>query len=269
MATAGPVVNFVIALLLYVILSIMGWPLGTLPNLSPSHDNFIYLLAVINLFIGLFNLIPAFPMDGGRILRALLAYKLSRTTATRIASTIGQLLAVGFIFIGIFYNIVLIVIGVFIFLGAKSEWLVEHSKYILSDHKVGDIVMHQFHRLQSGQTLEEATAHILDSSARSFLVLEENKVVGTLSRNELLNALSTLDGTTPVKEIMNREFRVLDPDTPLTEVYNLQKYSIHAETPMPVVQDDCLLGVLDIDNISEFIEVRSAVMKKERSAAMA
>ena len=262
-AIAGPAVNFVIAAVLYTITGIFDQKPVITTGLVPSQENFLYLLALVNLFIGAFNLIPAFPMDGGRILRALLAYKLSRTTATKIASHIGQLIAVLFIFTGFLYNLFLIVIGVFIFLGARSEWFVEHSRFILRDYKVSDILMHQFHQLGSEQTLEEAAAYILNSSARNFLIMENNKVVGTLSRSELTSALSVMESSTPVQDIMNQEFLILDPDMPLTEIYNIRKQPLNAETVMPVIQNDRLLGVLDIENISEFIKIRHAVLKKE------
>lgn len=216
----------------------------------------------VNFFIGVFNLIPAFPMDGGRILRALLAIRMSRTAATRIASSIGQAIALGFVFLRFFYNLFLSLIGVFIFFGARSEWFMEQSKFMLGNYKVSDIVMHQYHHLTVGQTLQEATDVMLDSSAKNFLIIDHEKVVGTLSRIRLLNALSEMDNTTPVGQVMDRNFRVLTPEMPLTDNYNLQKGPIYAETIMPVIKDDRLVGALDMENISEFIEVQQATFKR-------
>ena len=123
---AGPLVNVVIAILLYFII-----PVKELFNqsftdaygifASFSFQNFLFFLFIVNVGLVIFNMIPAFPMDGGRLLRALLAMKINRAKATQIASGIGQFIAVVFLLIGLLYNPFLIFIALFIFLGAYGE----------------------------------------------------------------------------------------------------------------------------------------------------
>ena len=136
-AIAGPLVNVVIAILLYVYLTISNSipPLIDIEHMQLQGTGFWFNLLIANVILALFNLIPAFPMDGGRVLRAILAFKLDRGKATKIAATIGQLLAISFVFFGFFSNIWLVFIGIFIYLGAGAEATFEATKSILTGHQ--------------------------------------------------------------------------------------------------------------------------------------
>ncbi|HET9487083.1 MAG TPA: site-2 protease family protein, partial [Chryseosolibacter sp.] len=148
-ALAGPAVNILIAAILYPFVSLTHdmEELKSLAQIGPT--NFLAVLMTINLWLALFNLIPAFPMDGGRVLRALLAFKLSHAKATAIAASIGQVLAMVFVFFGFFFNPFLIFIGFFIFLGAQSEAAYAQSKFMLKGFTVQDVLMQEIPRIDN------------------------------------------------------------------------------------------------------------------------
>ncbi|MEO1049171.1 MAG: site-2 protease family protein [Bacteroidota bacterium] len=258
-ALAGPAVNLVISGLLLTILELTnGIPSGS--ALAPvSGANFFFLLMVVNFLLAIFNLIPAFPMDGGRVLRALLTFNMPRERATRIATSIGQLLAIVFVFWGLFFNPFLIVIGIFVYLGAQAEMVFTQSNSILHGHTVGDIIMHDFHSLHVDDTISRAVEKLLDSDAKDFAVMDGADMVGTLNRSEIIKAVAQHDVETTVGKIMNTELKTITPDTPLEKIYNEQQNTTNSL--MPVVQNSRIIGVLDLENVMEFILVKKALAK--------
>ncbi|CAN5907380.1 site-2 protease family protein [soil metagenome] len=261
---AGPAVNLVIAGVLYLALLATG----TFPDLAEfsgiDGSNFFYMLMVINLVLAVFNMLPAFPMDGGRVLRALLSFKLARHVATRIAATVGQIVAVLFVVMGIFSgNIPLILIGIFVYLGAQAEAQFVQSQSFLAGYHVGDVLMREYHSLESGQTVADAVKMLLNTQAKDFLVMREGQVVGTLSRNEIIKSLTEQGPDVPVETVMNEEVRVLNPSMPLEHLY--QQVNNKNTNLMPVMHHDRLIGVLDSENVLEFIMVKEAVEKSQGS----
>ncbi len=162
-AVAGPMVNVVIAGALFAYMhfsstaSAIGFPKGPM-----TAEMFIPTLFLVNVIMAVFNLIPAFPMDGGRVFRALLAMKLERTRATQIAANVGQVLAIGFVMLGLFYNIWLVFIGIFIYLGAGAEASQEYVKRDLSAQRVGHLLMTKFTLLRAEDQLSMAVRAQLD-----------------------------------------------------------------------------------------------------------
>jgi len=154
-AIAGPTVNFVIATLLYLYLDFRNIPI-TEEELSLTGGSFLYRLMIVNIFIGGFNLLPAFPMDGGRVLRAALALRMDHAKATQKAASIGQLLAVGMGFLGIMYNPFLLFIAIFIWFGATIENSAEQLKSILSHASVRHAMLREFHTLSPEDNLARA-----------------------------------------------------------------------------------------------------------------
>ncbi len=267
-AIAGPTVNVVIAALLYGYLYFTNGLMIDLEDLTVGSGNFLFILMSANLFIAAFNMIPAFPMDGGRVLRALLAFRISRTDATRITSAIGQFIAVLFIIFGFFYNFFLIIIGLFVLFGARSEWFIEHSRFMLGEHKVQDILIHQFKKLSSDMTLGDVVRELLDSTETHFLVMQDDEVVGTLNKEIILKSVATHENSTPITAFMNTDLQTLSPDMPLSEVYNPQKKSFKVNGQlMPVMKDNQLIGVLDLENILEFIQLKTALKLRKASSA--
>lgn len=258
-AIAGPLVNVVIAIVLYVYLSATNNipPLINMEHMQLEGSAFWFNLLLANVVLAIFNLIPAFPMDGGRVLRAILAFKFDRAKATRIAAGIGQFLAILFVFFGFFSNIWLVFIGVFIYLGAGAEVTFEATKSILTGHTARDVLMKQYTRLQPQETLEKVVQLLLDGQEQEFVVTENNQVTGVLTRKELIAGLAEYGKQSPIANVMRKDFLTLTPDMPLQEVY--QKLIANGCSVAPVMDTGQLAGIVDKENINELIMVKEAL----------
>ncbi len=255
-ALAGPAVNLLIAAGLYLILFSAGSDVETVDFRTINQSNFLYMLFAANLLLALFNLVPAFPMDGGRALRALLAFKFNRVRATRVAAGIGQVLAIGFVFIGLFYNPILLLIGIFIFLGAQAESSFAQTRDLLSGYKVADVVMEEYKSLQMDDPLSKAIELLLDGQSTKFLVKKGETISGTLSRSEMVRALSEKGREASIGDIMNDQLEYFDADMPLKDAFmKMQQYK-HAL--ILVRRRGTFAGVVDLENIQEFIMLRGA-----------
>ncbi|MDQ3193299.1 MAG: site-2 protease family protein [Bacteroidota bacterium] len=264
-AIAGPLVNIGIAILLYAIIAVTAIPFPTEPEAFAAigAKNFLYMLLFVNLILAVFNMIPAFPMDGGRVLRALLSYKLPRHKATQFSAGLGKLLSIGFVLLGLFYNPFLIIIGIFIYLGAQAEADYTQARSFLQGYKVKDLVMHHYNKLDSSEPLSKAVEQLLDGQGKDFLITENEIAVGTLSRNEIIQALSEKETDISVGSIMNSNIKQLKSDTSLANMY--QEIQQNGVSLMPVMEDGELIGVLDTENIFEFIMVKEAEERKKMS----
>ncbi|MDP2175208.1 MAG: site-2 protease family protein [Bacteroidota bacterium] len=258
-AIAGPLVNIAIVLLLYPLIHFTTDITSTISSLtSITSQNFLFNLMFINLWLAIFNLIPAFPMDGGRVLRALLAFRLERHKATAIAARIGQMLAVGFIFLGFFSNPFLVLIGLFIFLGAQGETEYTQAKSMLKGYTVNDVIMKQYQTLSPNDTIKEAVALLLNGQSKSFLVIDNEQVLGTLNRDEIIKALSSEGENSSINHVMNKEIVALKAETPLEDAWQIiQQHKML----MPVYSYNQLIGTLDTENILEFIMIKNAESK--------
>ncbi|HOW66208.1 MAG TPA: site-2 protease family protein, partial [Verrucomicrobiota bacterium] len=187
-ALAGPAVNVVIGAALWVGLWIGGY-WQPLASLSATSGNLLERLLAANVFLVLFNLLPAFPMDGGRVLRAVLAMRINYSRATRIAARIGQGMAALFGFAGLFGNPMLLLIALFVWIGAAQEAAAVEMKTSLAGATVRQAMLTDFKTLSPGQTLADATRLLLDGSQQDFPVVESGSVVGILAHRELFLAL--------------------------------------------------------------------------------
>lgn len=258
-ALAGPAVNVLIAVALYIYMAATGNLvdlsnyLETFSLLDPA--NFVENIFAINLGLFIFNLIPAFPMDGGRVLRALLAMRWDRAKATRFAAGIGRTLAVGFVFMGFFGNFWLVFIGLFIYLGATAESRQVLTKSILEGYKVGAVLMTNYTPLYVHEPLQRAVDLLLSGQEKEFLVLDiEGIVVGVLTRESLVQALATGEKNMRVKDAALATPLELHKQMPLQEAFELMM-SAHA-TVCPVYDGQKLAGMLDQENVQEFLLLR-------------
>ncbi|WP_026770446.1 site-2 protease family protein [Asinibacterium sp. OR53] len=259
-ALAGPAVNLIIAAVLWIYLK----STGAMPDMETLKDAkhmqdlpFAFNLLVANTALCAFNLIPAFPMDGGRVLRAILAFRMERAKATRVAAGIGQFLAMLFIFFGFFFNFWLVFIGLVIYLGAGGEAAYEATKSILAGFRVTDVLMTRFTALSPGDTLEKAVEVLLDGQEQDFLVIANEQVQGVLTSKELIHGLSSFGKSSLISNIMRRDFITLTPDMDLQDVYI--KMTTNSCTAYPVQQDGKLLGMVDKKNINELLLVQQAL----------
>lgn len=264
-ALAGPAVNLVIAIAMFIYLNFSGQmpsleglvALGSGIELTSAGNQFLFNIMLVNIILAVFNLIPAFPMDGGRVLRALLAFGMSHMKATTIAARIGQVLAVAFVFLGFYGNFILVFIGLFIFLGATAEDTQTKSKHFLSGYKVKDALMKKFTILAPNDTLGIAVKALLNSNETEFLVGEKTNVVGVLTRNALVKALSEFGNDAKISDAMEKVFVPFNPDQNLHEAQKQLQAS--RLTLAPVFDKGELLGVVDLTNVSELMLVNKAL----------
>ncbi|MGK7395452.1 MAG: site-2 protease family protein [Candidatus Cyclobacteriaceae bacterium M3_2C_046] len=257
-AVAGPLVNVLIALILAFFIPFEQYannPERLVQAITPQ--NFLIALFSINVILVLFNIIPAFPMDGGRVLRALLALKMNRIKATNIASKLGQLIAFGFVFLGLFYNPFLILIGIFVYFGAYSENRMVQHLDLLKDFQVKDAMITQFMKLQKTDSLQDAINALLAGSDNHLVVMEDERLAGIISREDLYKAVKNKGMDLPVSEIMNQQFDSFSIETKLTEVYaNIQRVK---NAFFPVMDDEKLVGVINRDNLNEFVMIQTSL----------
>jgi len=265
-ALAGPIVNLVITAVLFIYLVVTN-TLAPLNGLSLTGGPFIERLMSVNLTLALFNLLPAFPMDGGRVLRSLLAMRIDYTRATQVAATIGQGIAFVLGFIGLFSNPMLIFIALFVWIGAAQESSLTQVKSAISGIPVNRVMLTDFQVLTSQDNLARAVQLILEGSQHDFPVVENDTVVGILTRGDLLKTLSIRGQATRVVDVMRRDFELVHPGDMLDPVFTrLKECECHV---FPVVQDERLVGILTAENVGEFMMIQSALRRRTIQASQA
>lgn len=261
-AFAGPLVNITLAFITGIFITIPDTSEQLMAELSNgvNANNFFLNFFLVNFWLALFNLIPAFPMDGGRILRALLSFKLQRHVATRISARIGQLLAMGFIIFGFFTSPILVFIGIFVIIGAQVEADYTESKFILKGFKVHDVVMKQYPTIDANDTVKTAVELVLDSQNKNFLITEEGIPVGTLNRDQIIMALSKKGDDEFIYNVMDRNLVYLDSDSLLEKVFEL--IQLNKSRLMLVMGNNKVVGILDVENLMEFLLINEVKINK-------
>jgi Zn-dependent protease/predicted transcriptional regulator len=254
-ALAGPAVNVAIAGVLYFLLYTTDQLLSISEMNHMSGENFWFNLMAANVILAVFNLIPAFPMDGGRVLRALLAFKMGKLRATTIAARVGQFLAIIFVFFGFFTNFWLVFIGLFIYLGAEAETIHESFKDALNGYVVKDVLIQQYTLLSPLDTLKNVVNLFQTTSEQGFLVAQNKHVLGVISRKELIEGLSVNEDSSPVSKVMRKEYIKLYLNMPLYEAY--QKLITNQYSIAPVLEYGQLKGIVYVKSIHEFIEIKN------------
>jgi len=279
-ALAGPLVNFALALLFLPVLLIMQ-PYGLSELLSallhPERSNvfldfqvsetvrFLFLMVMINVFVGAFNLLPVFPMDGGRILRALLATRLSRLQATRIAVFTGQALVLVFIAYSFFsedrINWATVLVGVFVFVSAGWEYRSIRDEVFLERFKVGDAYRGTFTKLYEGDSLALALECIKRGPERNFLIFDEwQNLKGVLSEQSILDAIAKPNAPQlSVADLMGRQPPPMLQSDELRRALELLQKGAHAI--LPVYEGERLAGVLDAPGVDHFIRIQQYLSK--------
>jgi Zn-dependent protease/CBS domain-containing protein len=262
-AVAGPAVNVVIAVVLVLVFG-ASLDARNLVAVNNSAIGMLDRLAVVNLFLVLFNMIPAFPMDGGRVLRAALASRLGYVRATEIAATIGQFVAFGLGFLGLFGNPLLIFIAIFVYLAAASEAQLVAVRAMSRGVPVRAAMMTQFATLHPESSIDEAVETLLRTSQNEFPVVDgDNRPVGVLGRNELIRTLKQLGPDASVAEAMSSPVPIVGHRACLEEAFRaLQERS----APAVVVVDSAgrLIGLITLETVGEMLMVQDALPKGMR-----
>lgn len=261
-ALAGPAVNVVIAGVLYSWLLATGWQDGE--ALGITTGGLVPRIMAANVFLVAFNLLPAFPMDGGRALRALLATRMEYADATRVAASIGQGMAMILGFLGLFGNPVLVFIALFVWIGAGQEASMVQMKSALAGVRVRSAMLTQFRTLDVNQTLGEAVDLLLAGSQQDFPITDHGLLVGVLSRTDLIAALGPAGREAPVGAHMRPGDAAADPDELLEPV--LARLQGGPSRTVPVVAGGALVGLLTLENVGELLMVLAS--EKSRTAAM-
>ena len=259
-AIAGPLVNVAIALAL---VAFAGASLDArhLAAVESARIAMVDRLAAVNLFLAAFNMIPAFPMDGGRVLRALLSIRLGFTRATDVAATIGQGVAFGLGFLGLFYNPMLIFIAIFVYLAAASEARLVSLRAMSRGVPVGSAMMTQFATLAPEAHIDEAVETLLRTSQSEFPVVDSaGRLVGLLGRDGMIRALKQLGPDARVAEAMSPEVPTISYRQTLDEAFRILQAK---SAPAVGVVDGLgkLVGLITSETLGEMLLVGEAMPK--------
>jgi Zn-dependent protease/CBS domain-containing protein len=264
-AIAGPAVNVALAVVLYVALIATGGRPQLGNPLSPAGafagDGLLVQLLNANIWLAEFNLLPAFPMDGGRVLRALLAMRDGNyTRATASAARVGQFFALIFAVVGLLvpgYTL-LVFIALFVWLGAAGEAATEQTTATLEGVPLQRVMITDVRTLAPGDPLARAVQHILAGFQQDFPVVQDGgSVVGVLTRTQLMKALAEHGQGALVGDAMRRDFMTADPDEPIEQA--LARLRTCGCNALPVVRDRQLLGLLTLDNVGEYMMIQAAL----------
>lgn len=264
-AVAGPLVNVVIAaLLLPVILLLPGLASeGGIPLLGGG--SFLFNLAGVNVFLVIFNLIPAFPMDGGRVLRAVLAWVSGDyVRATQAAATVGQGVAIVFGLLGLMGGYpMLIFIALFVFVGAQEEARMVQMRSAFRGVPVRQAMMTQFRALQPGDSLEVAVQELLAGAQQDFPVVEGGQVVGVLLRADLMKALAEGRRDALVGDVVHRDGTVAEETEMLDGA--LERMRDNECSSVPVMRGGQIVGMITLENVGELAMIHSALGQGRRA----
>jgi Zn-dependent protease len=256
-ALAGPAVNLVIAILLVIVLGVQ-LDMGLIARLDEVDSSLIARVAAANVALLVFNLVPAFPMDGGRVLRALLALNVGFTRATQIAAMIGQGLAILLGFLGLFGNPFLVLIAVFIFLAASAEAGYVQARDLTRGYLASDAMITSFQSLNPLSTADDAATLLLRTTQQEFPIIDgAGRLRGVLTREALIVALKDKGGATPVLEIMTPEVPTVPANACLDSIYQmLQRTQVGVVGVVDAQQK--FLGYITTENLSEMVMIRSS-----------
>jgi CBS domain-containing protein len=216
-------------------------------------------LTWINVVLGLFNLLPAFPMDGGRVLRALLALRLSDVRATQVAAGIGQAMAIALGIIGLFVSPVLVFIALFLWIGATGEGRVAEAKFIAHGLPVSAAMVREFETVAPDLPISAPLRRVLETTQHDFPVVTGEAVIGMLGRDAMLKAVAGDGLTLTVAEVMRRSPKVLHPSDNLDDAFMQVMQTGEA---LPVIDgQERLVGILTSESVADFFLIRQALVK--------
>lgn len=256
---AGPLVNLTIGIILalgfYIFTNKFSLDLNTY-NLDEPLE-YLRILAPINLTLFLFNLIPAFPMDGGRILRSLLSMKIGKVKATKIASIVGRALAVGFVLYGVFdQQIVLALVGLFIFMMAGQEYDQTKIQEIIKNTLVSDIMRTSFTRLHLSDTYEKVIEKYHREGEQNFLVFDSmGNISGTIPELFIKDTIKDNAQAKSINQMMSSKTASVSPNQKLSEVIETMRNE--GISIVSVEDNGAIVGVIDRNGIENFIRIKA------------
>jgi stage IV sporulation protein FB len=253
-ALAGPLMNFVLAGASALALLAVHTRPGSF-QLGQTHAGLLSDMMWANLILGGFNMVPAFPMDGGRVLRSVIAQFTDEVRATEIAASVGQILALIFgVFALVQGQFLLLLVAAFVYFGAGQEAGAFRTRALVLGHKVSEAMMTEVRTLPIGITLKDAAQTLLAGSQHDFPVMNGDEVAGLLSREELMRGIASQDDSAYVASIMNRDFprttSEADLDTVLASMASTGTVLVINTT---AAGREVLVGMLTQENAIEFL----------------
>jgi Zn-dependent protease/CBS domain-containing protein len=252
---AGPLVNVVLAPLFFGV----GLLFGAVPRLPVdlftgfgSVGQFFFYLGYVNVVLAVFNLLPAFPMDGGRILRALLATRLGALRATDISSAVGKVFAVAFFLIGLITgDLLLALVAVFIFFGASGESQLVRQRELTSGLVVSDVMgtKPRTETVTPYHTFGQVLDSVIHGYQEDFPVVDESgNLVGMITRDEIMTAAHSPERYQSVRDLMKTNVPTISSKADLFEdgLRILQQSGLRA---LPVTENGELVGMLTIEDV--------------------
>ncbi len=260
---AGPLMNLLIAALAFLIVAITGVSLFFSDLLlgATTWTNVLSFVIMANITLFLFNLIPAFPMDGGRILRSLLSMRLPRERATDIAAIVGRMFAAGFVIAGIAWGQpFMALVGVFVFFAAGSEARSVRQKARLEGITVGQVMRTRYWSLQQTATVQQAVDELLAGGDSVLLVLDGQRLAGLLIREDLMSALQNGRDHDPLQAIPLRAVPVVAPEEGAHKAFLRMVNEAHPV--LPVLSEGRIVGIMEPENLAEYLQVQQAAGRK-------
>lgn len=266
-ALAGPAVTVLIVLVLAAALRMTGQPILVEAAAFEHADaaSFVARLLWANVALLVFNLLPAFPMDGGRVLRAALALRRDYRVATDIATRIGRAFALVFAVIGLFFNPFLVLIALFIWVSAAAESAMLQQSAALAGIPVRQVMVAGVRSLAPGDRLSTALQYVVTGFQHDFPVVDGDRVIGVLTRERLLSAVAQSGAESLVGAAMTDDFRTAEVDEPAGDALaRLHECSCRTA---PVLEDGRLAGLLTLENVAEFVMIEAALHGRHAARA--
>ena len=263
-ALAGPAVNLVIAAIAGLFVLVSRIPTTPIDPVTGAGSFATWLIAS-NLFLLGFNLIPAFPMDGGRVLRALLTMRRDRVWATRVAAGIGQALAIALALAGMLalHQPMLLFIALFVWMGASQEAEAVSTSAHLDGVPVRKAMMTEFRSVSPSDTLGDVSQLVLAGFQHDFPVVSAGELVGLLLRDDLFPALRERGPDTVVGDVMRRSFAVATPDEPVERMLRRNQFE-DGPSSIPVLEGGRLVGLVTAENVGEYVMLSAALTGRRR-----
>ena len=260
-AAAGPLVNVVLAAALYGILAVSGG-FQPIDEVGVTEGSLLERLLMVNVFLAAFNLLPAFPMDGGRMLRAILARRMDHALATQTAARIGQAMALAFGLFGLMYNPFLLFIALFVYIGAEQEAAAATMRSLFEGLTVRAAMVTRFSTLRADEPVSRALTLLIESEQHDFPVVgSDGTVLGVLTRKLLLGALAQGQEARPVGEVVRAAHDgaapvVLTPQMGLDD--GVERVRNGGLASVPVVDAGAVVGILTLENLAELAMIHNA-----------
>jgi Zn-dependent protease/CBS domain-containing protein len=264
MALAGPIANLTFAAVVAMLILGMAPTLNLLerPLATPAH--LIRSIVWLNVFLGLLNLLPAYPLDGGRVVRGGVARTQGKNQASRFAVGLGQILAMGAIIAGlVLMNAWLLMAGFFIFIGAQLEDQGVLFQSVVDTVNMQDIMLTEFSMLAPSDTLEDALHKSIHSLQDDFPVVRGDALVGIISRQSILSALRS-DGNGYVQAVMSRSFHVAQPEDSLGTT--ISRFAGRGLSLVPVTEGERIVGIVTLQNLMHSMSLLAESRKLRRQS---